>query len=406
MELKNYRYVAYDVNKKIVRGTMEALNRSICIKFLRAKNYEIIRLSEYKNILTKLNSISVGSILKPKQLVFFLKQLGSLLKSGVNLLAAIELLSIQQENQLSRRLFFEIYQHIYNGQSFSWALSQKPKEFPILLCQMIEIGEITGDLPDTIVRLSLYYENQIKIINNIKSAVRMPMIYLVIVFLIATGMLLFVFPNITDLYSSFEGAELPGITAFFLKAGEFLENYALIIFGSLFVGISTLLLLNKYVAKFHYWLTSVILKMPIFGTLIRMNNQILISNSLAQMMSRGINAVEALTIAPKLMTNVIYKELMHKTLAYIEEGQTFSRAFEESPYIDVVMARMISTGEKSGDIPRLLENLSTYYNGVADLRVEQIRASIQPILLLVVYAIVGVMLLALMMPMLSLGGQI
>ncbi|PKK97787.1 MAG: hypothetical protein CVV57_10565, partial [Tenericutes bacterium HGW-Tenericutes-2] len=123
-------------------------------------------------------------------------------------------------------------------------------------------------------------------------------------------------------------------------------------------------------------------------------------------LSRGINSIKALQTIKGLLTNIVYKELIIKTLNYIEDGKPFSKAFEESKYIDSIMSKMINTGEKTGDIPKLMENLSTYYNGVSELRVEQLKNAIQPILLIFVYAIVGVMMLAIMLPMLSLGGQI
>jgi type IV pilus assembly protein PilC len=137
-----------------------------------------------------------------------------------------------------------------------------------------------------------------------------------------------------------------------------------------------------------------------------MNNQVLIANALSQMMGSGINSLHALKTTRQVVGNVIFKELLTKTIDYVEDGLPFSRAFEESDYIDPIMARMIATGEKSGDIPKLMENLATYYNGVTELRVEQLKNAIQPFLLLIVYALVGTMIMALMLPMLSLGGQI
>ena len=106
------------------------------------------------------------------------------------------------------------------------------------------------------------------------------------------------------------------------------------------------------------------------------------------------------------MKNTIYKELITKTISYIEDGKPFSKSFVESSYIDPIMSKMIATGERTGDIPKLMDNLAIYYNGISELRVAQIKNSLQPILLIVVYAMVGVMILAIMLPMLSLGGQI
>ena len=406
MELRNFKYVAINADGKIVKGSIEALNKNVSMKFLQTKNYTVKSLTEYTNVLSKLSSISFGSLLKGKQLIFFLKQLGSLLNAGVNIMVALELLALQQESRSLRKLYFELYQQVYNGYAFSKALSKRPKEFPSMLVQMVEIGELSGDLPKTVLRMADYYENQMKISAGIKGAIRMPIIYLIAAILISIGMLLFVFPNIMDLFSSFEGARLPGITQFFIDTGDFVAAYALPIFGVLVLIIALFYLLNRHVPAFHYAMAVFTLRIPIFGRLLQMSNQIMIANSLSQMLSSGINSIKALQTIKGLISNVVYKELIIKTLTYIEDGKSFSKAFEESKYIDPIMSKMIATGEKTGDIPTLLHNLSIYYNGISELRVEQLKNSLQPILLLIVYAIVGVMILAIMLPMITLGGQI
>jgi len=406
LELRNFKYTAVNADGNIVRGRIEALNRNVCIKYLQTKNYQIKTLQEYKSVIAKLNQVTIGNTLKTKQLIFFLKQLGSLLNAGVNIVQALELLSLQQENRLHRKLYFELYQQVYNGFSFSKALSKRPKEFPSLLVQMIEVGELSGDLPKTVLKMADYYEKQMKINNEIKSAIRMPLIYLAAALLIAAGMLIFVFPNITDLFASFEGATLPPVTQFFLDMGNFVSQYALYILSGLVALTVLIWALNRFSEKAHRGLAIMMLKLPIIGSLIQMNNQIMIANSLAQMMSNGINSLKALHTIRNLVKNVIYRELLTKTIMYIEDGKPFSKAFMESPYVDPIMAKMIATGERTGEIPKLMNNLALYYNGVSELRVEQIKNTIQPILLIIVYAIVGVMILAIMMPMLSLGGQI
>jgi type IV pilus assembly protein PilC len=406
MELRNYKYLAANADGKMIHGKIEALNRNVVMKYLQSKNYDIKNITEYRSILGKLDQITFGSQLSTKNLIFFLKQLGSLLNAGVKLISALELLSLQQENRVQRKLYFELYQQINNGLTFSKALSKRPKEFPNLLVQMVEIGEISGELGSTVIKMADYYEHQMKLTTEIKAALRMPLIYLAAALLISAGMLIFVFPNITGLFASFDGAELPGITQMFLNVGVFMKEYALIIFGALIVIIGFFIFLNRKIPKFHHFLTVFALKIPIFGSLIQMNNQILIANSLSQMLSNGVNSIKALQTTRGIVSNVVYKELIIKTLKYIEDGKPFAKSFEESNYIDPIMARMISTGEKTGNIPKLMENLSSYYNGVSEMRIQQLKNSIQPILLLVVYAIVGVLILAIMLPMLSLGSQI
>ncbi|PKK94355.1 MAG: hypothetical protein CVV60_06845, partial [Tenericutes bacterium HGW-Tenericutes-5] len=330
MELRNFKYTAINADGKTVRGKIEALNRNVCIKYLQTKNYQVSTIKEYKSIISRLDNITIGSTLKSKQLIFFLKQLGSLLKAGVNIVQALELLSLQQDNRAHRKLYFELYQQVYNGFSFSKALSKRPKEFPNLLVQMIEVGELSGDLPDTVTDMANYYERQIKITNDIKGAIRMPAVYLIATLLIAAGMLIFVFPNITDLFLQFEGAELPGITQFFLDAGNFTAKYAVFIFGGLGLVILSVWFLNRYVSSVHKAFTVLLLKLPIVGPLMQMNNQIMIANSLSQMLSNGINSLKALQTIRNFVKNTVYKELLSKTISNIEDGKPFSKSFLES----------------------------------------------------------------------------
>ncbi len=406
MELKNYKYIAKNKDGKIVKGKIEAINREVCKKFLKTKNYEVKQIKEYNSLFTKLNSITFGSLLKQKDLVFFLKQLGSLLNSGVNILSALELLALQKDSRNLRKLYFELYQEVYNGFSFSRALAKKPKEFPKLLVQMVEIGEMSGDLPKMILQMADYYDNQIKISRGIKGAVRMPIIYLGAAIAIAIGMLLFVFPNITGLFESFDDAELPGITQFFIDIGDFTANNALIVFSIVIIVSVILYCLNRFSKDAHYLFTVFGLKLPIIGKLMQMHNQIMIANALSQMLSNGINPLQSLKTIYSFLSNAVYKKIIEQTIHYVEDGLPFARAFSESSYIDPIMAKMISTGEQTSDIPNLMNNLAKYYNGVSDLRVEQLKNAIQPILLILVYSIVGVMILAIMLPMISLGGQI
>jgi type II secretory pathway component PulF len=403
---QNFKYVAKNTQGKIVKGTIYAVNKYICIKYLESKNLQLEQLIEFKSIYSKLSQVAIGRVLKPKQLVFFLRQFGVLLESGVMLLDALEMLLLQEEKIIMRKLFLDIYQHIYSGYSLSQAFATKPNDFPKYLVNMIEVGEISGKLSSIILEMAEYYEKQFKLTGEIKSAIRMPIIYLIATILIATGMVLFVFPSISTLYESFGDTKLPGITLFFLNASDFIAKN-IFAFIAIILGITILLvLLIKYSSKVRYEFTKASLQIPIIGGLIQMNNQIIITNTLSQMLSNGINSMKSLKTLKTVLSNDVYQEVVDQTMKYIEEGLPFSRAFQESPFIDTVLAKMIASGEKAGDLPGLMKNMATYYNSISDMKVAKLKDSIQPILLLVVYAIVGVMILALMLPMLALGTQI
>ncbi|XMB73028.1 type II secretion system F family protein [Mycoplasmatota bacterium WC30] len=406
MKLHKFKYEAINPDGKLVKGTFETINRYTCLKYLESKNLKVKALEDVSNIFTRLNQIVLDSALPKKQLILFLKQLGALLKADIDIMSALELLALQQKNKHRRRLFFEINQNINNGFTFSDSLALYQKEFPKMLVQMIEIGEISGKLAETILKMADYYEKQLKLTSSIKTTIRMPLIYLGVTLLIAVGMVLFVFPSITTLFASLGNAQLPGVTVFFLNASDFFAEYGLIVLAGIVSLALILYLLNRYIPDAHKQFTAFFLKIPIFGQLIQISNQIVIANSLAQMMSSGINSLLAVSTIKELLNNVIYKDVLGKTVDYIKDGQAFSKSFQESDYIDRVMAKMISTGELVGDIPNFMVNLAEYYNDMSEIRIEKIKNALQPILLVIVYAIVGLLLLAIMLPMLSLGEQI
>ena len=275
-----------------------------------------------------------------------------------------------------------------------------------MLVQMVEIGEISGKLTQTILKMADYYDNQTKISNSIKSTVRMPLIYLGATLLVAVGLVLFVFPSITDLFVSIDGAELPGVTQFFLNTSDFLAQNIIVILIVLILGSISIYLLYKKIPQARHALSAFLLKIPLFGELIQMYNQILIANSLSQMLSNGVNTLYALETIKDLLKNIIYSDLIEETSKNIQDGNPFSKSFKESNFIDPIMARMISIGENTGDIPSLMTNLSEYYNDMSELKINKIKNSLQPMILIFIYAIIGVMLLAIMLPMLSLGQQI
>ena len=406
MELHAYKYKATTRMGKTIQGKVESINRQSAMRMLESKGYKGISLIEVKRLWHQLDNVVIGQVFNQRHLIFFLRQLGSLLKSGVKLNIALELLALQQDNRQIRKIYFEIYYYVTNGYAFSKALSQRNKEFPSLLLQMVEVGEVSGDLANTLVDMADYYENQMRISTEIKGAIRMPLIYLIATRVIAVGMLMFVFPNITGIYESFENATIPPITQFFLDTGVFFEQNTVWILMGFSIIVISLFGFYKYTKIGRRYLSVLWLKMPVVGQLTQMNNQIMIANALSQMLSNGIHSMKALTLLRRHTTNIVYQNLIEKVIKYIEEGHPFFRAFEESDYIDPIMAKMIQTGEQSGDIPNVMKNLSDYYNGITDLRITQLKNAIQPILLVLVYGLVGFMILAIMLPMLSLGSQI
>ena len=405
MELKNYRYVGTDPFGKNVKGTVEATSRATCIRLIEQKNISIIKVEEYSNILTKLNSISFGAVIKPKYLSFFLQQLGSLLTAGIKLVDALDILALQEKDKNIRKILMALQQEVYNGNKFSDALAMFPNDFPPLLLSMVEVGEASGDLGNIIVKTADHFEKQRRISSKVKSIVKSPAIYICLALLVAVGMAMFVFPSMSSMYESFDTGELPGVTKMFMAFSDLLLGYWPIIFGSLALLITTFIILKKKCRPFREKLDVFVLKVPVIGSLNQMLQQIMIASTLSQLLSRGVNSLQSLEITKKVCTNSVYEKIIAETAQNVQDGRSFAKAFQESWAIDPIMSRMIATGEKTSEIPKLMTNLSGFYDQTSEAKADQLKAVLQPIMMLVVYAIVACLLLAIMLPELQMGGN-
>lgn len=403
--MRSYKYICIDSQGKRVKGSMDATNKGVCLRFLEGKRMEVLSCVEYSNIFTKFNQINFGSTINEKQLLFFLKQLGSLLTSGIKLIDALELLALQQENKSVRRVLFILHQEVYNGNKMSEVMKMYPNDFPPFLVSMVEVGEMTGELGTVIKQTSDYLENQSALQKQIKSAIMSPVRYLLLAVGVTVAMLLFVFPSIQSTFDSM-GAKLPGVTKFFLKLQEIIMKHGAVVLAVIAAVIVLYIIAYKLSEKFRIFMAKFLLKMPLIGTLIKMQNQIAISNSLAQLMSRGVTATDSLDVTKRVTKNPIYNQILKDAYDNVVDGKPFSKAFEESQFIDPTMARMIATGEKTSEIPKLLTNLSTYYNEVSGTQVAVIKGTLQPILMLFVYGIVAALMMAIMLPQLQLGMNI
>ncbi len=405
VNIHNYRYEGTDAYGKKIKGTTEGTSRSICLRFLEQKNYTITKLEEYSNIMTKLEGLTLGKTIKDDVLVFFLKQLGSLLTAGVKLVEALELLAMQQESKAVRKILFAVYQEVYNGNKLSAAFAMFENDFPNVLVAMTEAGEATGDIGNTIKAAAEHFESSQRTRKAVSSVVKSPMIYLGITIVVMIAMLLLVFPTFQEMFDAMGAESLPWITQFYIDMADFMKKYFLWIFIVIAVIAGSIFAAFRFSEKVRWYFDVFKIKVPIMGKLQQMNNQILIANTLSQLMGRGCGAVQALEITKKVLKNRVYIDIIDKAHDNVVEGRGFAKAFEESWAIDPIMSRMIATGERTSEIPKLLESLSKFYGEISADSIARTKAVLQPVLMLLVYVVVGSLLIAIMLPELTVGSQ-
>ncbi len=407
MIIYDYRYRAKRLKDgKVVKGITEAPSKAMVERFLMEQSLKPIEIYQHKSIMQALNRITIGAVISERNLIFYLKQLSSLLHASVKLNEASEILATQQTNKNIRRILYGIYYEVNSGQTLAEAYAEYPKDFPQILVSMVGVGEQTGDLKGAIKNIIGYFEAQYRLKASIKSTMMMPMIYIGVGFGVAAFLMLAVMPNFVSMFDSVEGVEMPAITAFFINTGDLIQANLML----LIIGIPLLIVLFKYSKKkfepFQTFLSYIMIKMPIISEVTKLNNLSRIASTLSQMLNNHVPLQDSLATTYDTLGNKIYRDLIVQAQKNVNAGEYMSQAFENHYAVDVVFARMVSVGERTGELGQMLKNLSDFYDEDSEVKIERLKKAIEPILMIFIFSLITIMLLAVMLPSLSFTQQI
>lgn len=407
MIIYDYKYRAKRLKDgKIVKGITEAPSKNMVDKFLQEQGLKPIEIQQQKSWLQSLNRITLGGVIKERDLIFYLKQMSSLLGAGVKLNEASEILATQQTNKNIRRILYGIYFEVNSGQTLAESYAEYPNDFPQILVSMVQVGERTGDLKTTLKDIVKYFESQYRLKTSIKSTLMMPAIYLVVGLMVAVFIMVFVMPNFKSMFDSVDGVQMPAITQFFMDTGDYITNswYILLFGGAAFI--TLFILSKKRFVKFQIFLSYLAIKMPIIGSVVQMNNLSRIASTLSQMLNNHVALQDSLATTYDTINNRIYKDLIVQAQKNVNNGDYMSLAFEGHYAVEVVFSRMVSVGERTGDLGKMLKNLSAFYDEDSDVKIERLKKGLEPILLIFIFTLVVIMLLAVMLPSLSFTEQV
>ena len=407
MIIYDYKYRAKRLKDgKVVKGITEAPSKAMVERFLIEQSLKPIEIFQQKSIMQSLNRITIGAVISPRDLIFYLKQLASLLNASVKLNEASEILATQQTNKNVRRILYGIYYEVNSGSTLAEAYSEYPKDFPKILVSMVGVGEKTGDLKGAVRNIVTYFEAQYRLQASIKSTLMMPMIYIGVGFGVAVFLMLAVMPNFVDMFASVDGAEMPALTAFFINAGDLIQNNLMLII----IGTPSLIFLFRFMKKrfekFRTFLAFLAIRIPIIGEITKLNNLSRIASTLSQMLNNHVPLQDSLATTYDTLSNKIYQDLIIQAQKNVNAGEYMSQAFENHYAVDVVFARMISVGERTGELGRMLKNLSDFYDEDSEVKIERLKKAIEPILMVFIFSLITVMLLAVMLPSLSFTQQV
>ncbi|MBU1020018.1 MAG: type II secretion system F family protein [Firmicutes bacterium] len=407
MKIFDYRYRAKRLKDgKIVRGITEAPSKSVVERFLTESGLKPIEITQQNSIFQRINRITIGKVIKERDLIFYLKQLSSLLRAGVKLNEASEILATQQTNKNIRRILYGIYYEVNSGQTLADSFKEYPNDFPQILVSMVAVGEKTGDLKGAITQIIDYFETQYRLKSSISSTMMMPVIYLVVGLLVAAVLTLLVMPQFESMFDAVDDVEMPGVTRFFIDMGNFVKGNIVGLIIGLIIAIIAFRFFKKKSNRFQIFLSATAIRMPIIGQVVKLNNLSRIASTLSQMLNNHVPLQDSLATTYDTIGNKIYKDLIIQAQKNVNAGEFMSTVFENHYAIEVVFARMVSVGERTGELGNMLKSLSAFYDEDSEVKIEQLKKAIEPILLLFIFSLITVMLLAVMLPTFSFTSQL
>ena len=304
--INDYSYVALTNEGKRIKGVLEAPNKKLLSEYLSNKSLTLLEVKQYKNLFTQMSKITIGKTIKEEELIFFLKQLSSMLSSKMRTVDALEVIASQTQQKIVRRIMFDVYYEVAAGNSVSNAMMKYPKDFPLLLVNMIRNGERSGDLITTIDNIANYYEGNREIKSEIMGAISTPLVYIAMAIGVAVMVVTIVLPNYIGLFES-TNVDMPAITQMLLDISYFFQDYWMyLLSGGIIFGIVFYLIFYK-TPRGKLLLGQLLIRFPVFGKIVVMLNLSVIASTLSQMVANHVNLIEAVHAANSINKNGVYK---------------------------------------------------------------------------------------------------
>lgn len=399
-----FKYVAKNPEGNIIKGYFPAYSKVEVHSFLLSEGNEVYSIETNKWI-QQLHPADVNSKsnkIKTKDLIFFITQLSTYIKAGIPLVESLKILSRQYKNANYQRIFRSLIYELSMGSSLSDAMDKQGVAFPKLLINMVKVSEMTGELPEALDDMAEYYTEIDRTRKQMITALTYPAIIFVVAIAAIVFIMVWVVPRFVTIYSSMDGAELPGITQFVLNASVFLqEKWIWLILGiSLFILI--FIYMYKNIKSFRTFIQYVMMHLPIIGQVVIYNEVTMFTKTFASLLAHNVFITDSMEILNKISNNEIYKSLILDTITNLAKGEKISLAFNNHWAFPVPAYEMIVTGEKTGQLPEMMDKVAKYYQELHANSVTRIKTFVEPIMILFLTVIVGGIILSIVIPMFNL----
>lgn len=397
-----YRYTVLDSNKKKITGIFEAESESDIRGFLTSQGYEVLKVEVKKPY-----DIEIGGNgpIKAGALSFALTQMSTYIKAGIPLVDSVRILAKQSRKPNEKRAYERLVYDLLKGENLSDAMLRQEKTFPKLLINMVKTAEMTGDLPSILDDMADYYTSIDQTRRQMISAMTYPTVVIIMALCVLVFMLIYLVPQFVQLYED-QDATLPAITLFIMGASDFLKSYYLWLILATAVLIILFYYLYNNVKSFKTGVQTLLMKTPIIGNIIIYSEISTFTKTFASLLNHGVFITDSMEVLSKITNNEIYKRIIANTLNNLGKGESISKSFKGEWAFPVVAYEMLVTGENTGQLGLMMEKVADHFQNLHKNLVNQMKSLIEPLMIVVLAAIVGVILLAIVVPMFDIYGKI
>jgi type IV pilus assembly protein PilC len=389
-----FEWEGKDRNGKQVRGETRAVGENQVRAALRRQGVMATRVKKRR--------MGSGKAIRPKDLAIFTRQLATMMKAGVPLLQAFDIVGRGNPNPSVTRLLNDIRTDVETGTSLNVAFRKYPLYFDNLYCNLVEAGEAAGILDQLLDRLAVYMEKTEAMKSKIKSALMYPISVLIVAFVVTAVIMIFVVPAFKEVFANF-GADLPGPTLFVIALSEIFVQYWWLIFGGLFGGVYFFMQAWRRSTAMQMVMDRVLLRMPIFGTLVDKSCVARWTRTLATMFAAGVPLVEALDSVGGAAGNSVYTAATVKIQQEVSTGTALTVAMTNVKLFPSMVLQMCAIGEESGSIDHMLGKAADFFESEVDDMVAGISSLMEPIIIVILGTVIGGIVVAMYLPIFKLG---
>ena len=394
VKMYNYAWSGKDKAGKVQKGETRAGGESIVMAQLRRQGLTQIAVKRVR--------VKSGKKITEKDLTIFTRQLAVMMKAGVPLLQAFDIVGRGHANPSVGKLLLDIKTDVETGSSLAQAFRKYPRYFDALFCNLVGAGEQAGILDTLLDRLATYKEKILSIKGKIKSALFYPCAIIVVAFIVTAVIMIFVIPVFKDLFKGF-GAELPGPTLVVMAISDWFIGNWYIIFPLIFGGLWGFFYAWKRSKAVQIFMDRLFLKLPVFGDVIRKAAIARWCRTLATMFSAGVPLVEALESVGGAAGNYVYFAATKQIQSEVSTGTALTQAMTNSGVFPSMVLQMCAIGEESGALDAMLSKVADFFEAEVDEAVEQLSALMEPMIMVVLGGLIGGIVVAMYLPIFKMG---